>query len=210
MPGWLNARRTGGNVVFSPFYYARSTDTAHEALYQEQAASLEKAAKGAGFELTLSTGSSCLTADTDKETLAKGDFDFGGKKEKVAVASLAGEFRWFENSTFQALAWSIRGGGLEAVALLPKSTFWLTDIERNLGWGRLQKELSKLEPERVAAQIPRADLGQKGACLALVADGGGPSAAGDKTFRADHPFLLIIRDSKTGLVLFIARVADPR
>jgi serine protease inhibitor len=29
-------------------------------------------------------------------------------------------------------------------------------------------------------------------------------------FRADHPFLLLLRHVRTGLLLFVARVADPR
>jgi serpin B len=30
------------------------------------------------------------------------------------------------------------------------------------------------------------------------------------TFRADRPFVFLIRDGKTGTVLFVGRVTDPR
>jgi serpin B len=29
-------------------------------------------------------------------------------------------------------------------------------------------------------------------------------------FRADHPFVFLLRDKKTGLILFVGRVAEPR
>jgi serpin B len=46
------------------------------------------------------------------------------------------------------------------------------------------------------------------AATAIGADGAGvpPKAV---EFRADHPFVYMIRDNKSGLVLFIGRVTDP-
>lgn len=31
-----------------------------------------------------------------------------------------------------------------------------------------------------------------------------------KVFRADHPFIFVIQDNKTGHILFMGRVSDPR
>jgi serpin B len=36
------------------------------------------------------------------------------------------------------------------------------------------------------------------------------AAEGPPVFRADHPFLFIIRHDKTGAILFVGRVTDPR
>ena len=45
------------------------------------------------------------------------------------------------------------------------------------------------------------------AATAVVMERGPPPRAA--SFRADHPFLLLIRDVGTGSILFLGRVADP-
>ena len=39
--------------------------------------------------------------------------------------------------------------------------------------------------------------------------GGGFGAAQEHLFRADRPFLFLIQEKSTGLILFVARVTDP-
>jgi serpin B len=42
--------------------------------------------------------------------------------------------------------------------------------------------------------------------LAMAAPGGNPPVP---EFRADHPFVFLIKDKETGTILFIGRVANP-
>ena len=48
------------------------------------------------------------------------------------------------------------------------------------------------------------------AATAIVMPPGGPAPTSPFVVNADHPFLFVIREQVTGLVLFVARVVDPR
>jgi len=48
------------------------------------------------------------------------------------------------------------------------------------------------------------------AATAVMMDGKALADDKPRTFRADHPFLFLIRENKTGVVLFMGRVLDPR
>jgi len=44
---------------------------------------------------------------------------------------------------------------------------------------------------------------------AATAVSGGEESDNSVDFRADHPFLFLIRDRKSGSILFMGRVSDP-
>jgi serpin B len=52
---------------------------------------------------------------------------------------------------------------------------------------------------------------EKGTEAAGATAGGGSLTAIEKPkiFRADHPFIFVIQDKKTGNILFLGRVANP-
>ena len=56
------------------------------------------------------------------------------------------------------------------------------------------------------------DVNEEGIEAAAAMHGISPDSFGDEppVFRADHPFLFLIRDNRSGCILFLGRVVDPR
>jgi serpin B len=68
---------------------------------------------------------------------------------------------------------------------------------------------------RISAVIHKAfvEVNEEGteaaAATAVVMKGRGISFAPTPTFRADHPFIFLIRDNRSGSILFLGRMVDP-
>jgi len=54
------------------------------------------------------------------------------------------------------------------------------------------------------------EKGTEAAAATAVVAAGGAAPVQPPTFRADHPFVFLIRDKKTGSILFIGRVVNPK
>ena len=76
------------------------------------------------------------------------------------------------------------------VSLLVLLTFWLA--------AALQKTFVEVNEE-----------GTEAAAATDVGEAGADEPEPPPVFRADHPFVFLIRDAKSGSVLFVGRVANP-
>jgi len=60
------------------------------------------------------------------------------------------------------------------------------------------------------AFVDVSEEGTEAAAAAAVVTEGGKASTTPVVFRADHPFLFLIRHDKTGAILFIGRVTRPQ
>jgi len=126
------------------------------------------------------------------------------------------------------LSWWISSMGMEQVGVaLPKfkitSEFGLADTLRAMGmedaFNPTDADFSGMDGRLhwlyISAVLHKAyvDVYEKGteaaAATGVMMEAAGIPPAPNKQFRADHPFIFMIRDSTTGSILFLGRVARP-
>lgn len=191
-----------------------------------------------------------------------GPFAAASGPVQVPMMQQTSNFRYAEGDGWQALGMAYKGGSLEMVVVLPRTTDGLTKLESKLTADALAGFLRGLSMERVAVSMPRfkamaqfnlneslealgmvkafsrtdadfsrmtagdplriqavvhkayVDVNEKGS-EAAAATGvaiGVRSAAPSgkpKEFKADRPFLFLIRDTSSGAVLFLGRLVKP-
>jgi len=126
------------------------------------------------------------------------------------------------------LSWWMSNMGVEQVEVaLPKfkitSEFGLADTLRAMGmedaFNPTNADFSGMDGRRhwlyISAVLHKAyvDVYEKGteaaAATAVMMEAAGIPPAPNRQFRADHPFIFMIRDSTTGTILFLGRVTRP-
>lgn len=147
----------------------------------------------------------------------------GGRFAALAVMPTHGSLADFVKALAPAKLAAIAQGLRPASAALPRftltTTLHLNDTLQALGMRRAfsptAADLSGLSAEQtyVSQVIQRVYLsvGEKGT-TAAAATGIAvsiSSAVAGPTVRLDHPFLFLVRDTKTGTILFAAQVSDP-
>ncbi len=114
----------------------------------------------------------------------------------------------------------------EVIIYLPKfkttSQFQLSDTLKSMGmvstFDAPTADFSGITGDRalfISAVIHKAfvDVNEEGTEAAAASTGNAVGSAGEPTeppvFRADHPFIFLIRDNRTGAILFLGRIVNP-
>jgi serpin B len=131
-------------------------------------------------------------------------------------------------TAFQIQQWLTKLHMVEVIVALPKfklmAQFELSDVLSELGMPQafdVQKaDFSGMDGRRdlfLSAVFHKAfvDVNEEGteaaaATGAAMAAAAMPVRENPQEFRADHPFIFLIRDEATGCILFIGRITDPR
>ncbi len=132
----------------------------------------------------------------------------------------------FEFDEFSGAVWKLEKR--EVKLMMPKfkmtSSFNLSEVLKELGMvdafstdadfsGMAKKEELFISEVIHKAYVDVNEEGTEAAAATAVMTGDTaipPDERGPVVFTADHPFMFVIRDKRTGTILFMGRVADPR
>jgi serpin B len=133
-------------------------------------------------------------------------------------------FKFMETDKLQALELPYKGDELSMVILLPKKQDGLAELESSLCADSLSNWLKGLGNQKVKVYLPRFkttsefSLGDVLSSMGMIDAFSLPTAAvmalasmpaPVPIFRADHPFIFLIRDVASGSILFLGRIVNP-
>ncbi|MBA7641840.1 hypothetical protein ES703_49525 [subsurface metagenome] len=143
-------------------------------------------------------------------------------------------YKYFESDELQVLEVPYKGDDLSMVILLPIKKDGLTELEDSVNTNRFREWMNALAWRQVTVFFPKftmtcefklkfisevvhkafVDVSEEGT-EAAAATGVMMEYISEQlllppaVFRADHPFIFVIRDNHSGSILFIGRVVDP-
>ena len=82
----------------------------------------------------------------------------------------------------------------------------LDNLEKLIGKGDLIALVAQAAPAEINQKSTAAVTAATAAVIKIRSGAQGPKTP---VFRADHPFIFMITDEETGLILFLGRLSDP-
>jgi serpin B len=140
----------------------------------------------------------------------------GGGSVPAVFMRQRGRFRAIRQPGFQALEAPYKGEELSMVLFVPGRADGLGEFERDLTGEKLDRWLGALmaqQPGDVEFVMPKLQtfltVDEKGTEAAVVTAALMEQESRPTEFHADRPFFFLIRDNRSGAILFMGRISDP-
>ena len=149
------------------------------------------------------------SAKFDAKTTKDDNFWLPAGPVQVPMMMRKAIYRYKETADLQILELPYFGDRLSMLVLLPREKDGLPNLESQLTSDFLAEAKNKFWNHEVIVHLPKFKVEAAFTLNEALKALGMPDAFKKAVFRADHPFIFIIRENQTGSILFLGRMANP-